>query len=296
MILFIAAALFFLGVMVYDNSRFVIRKYEIRSPKVSRKLTFVFMSDLHNKDYGNDNEKLVKAIDSIRPDLVLIGGDMIVSRQAGDCSTPEELEACTKIPLTFLKALSERYDVYYAEGNHETALDDESTAWVYQKHMEDLDAVGIKRLHNRYAQPFPDMRLRLYGLDLPMEIYRKILPYHMPEGMPEETAGKLDPSFFNLVLAHSPKFFPEYASWGADLVLSGHVHGGLMRIGRLGFIGPDLHLFPKYNGGLYKSETDGQCTMIVTCGIGAHTLPIRIFNPGEISCITIRPEEDGGRT
>ncbi len=118
------------------------------------------------------------------------------------------------------------------------------------------------------------------------------------------------------MLAHNPKFFEYYAKWGADLVLSGHVHGGLMRIGKLGFIGPDLHLFPKYSGGTYvlwkysgeeidsagdivdgnaNSKASGsgintlkeKSTMILSCGLGAHTLPIRIFNPGEISVIDL---------
>ena len=85
--------------------------------------------------------------------------------------------------------------------------------------------------------------------------------------------------------------------WGADLCLCGHVHGGLMRLPLIGGVmGTRPNLFPKYSGGRYSysiGETDGNRTgtMVLTCGLGTHTLPIRIFNPGEISVIELQAEE-----
>lgn len=89
------------------------------------------------------------------------------------------------------------------------------------------------------------------------------------------------------MIAHNPEYFPAYAEWGADLVLSGHVHGGLMRLPFLGgVIAPSMKLFPKYDGGVFEEHGS---TMILSRGLGTHTLPIRIFNPGELVVIRLTP-------
>ena len=83
-------------------------------------------------------------------------------------------------------------------------------------------------------------------------------------------------------------YFPAYAEWGADLVLSGHVHGGIMRLPLLGgVISPTLRLFPRYDGGLFQ---EGGSTMILGRGLGSHTIPIRIFNPGELVVVELEPQ------
>ena len=113
----------------------------------------------------------------------------------------------------------------------------------------------------------------------------------------ERLIGRPDPSSFTMLLTHSPVYFETYVKWGADLCLCGHVHGGLMRLPLIGGVmGTRPNLFPKYSGGRYSysiGETDGNRTgtMVLTCGLGTHTLPIRIFNPGEISVIELQAEE-----
>lgn len=89
------------------------------------------------------------------------------------------------------------------------------------------------------------------------------------------------------MIAHNPEYFEAYAGWGADLTVSGHVHGGVMRLPFLGgVISPRLTLFPKYDGGMF--ERNGRF-MVVSRGLGTHTLPIRIFNPGELIMIELNP-------
>ena len=97
--------------------------------------------------------------------------------------------------------------------------------------------------------------------------------------------GENDKKLMNLMIAHNPIYFPSYKQWGADLVLSGHIHGGIIRIpGIGGLLSPDCTFFPKYDGGMFSE--DG-ATMIVSRGLGTHTIPIRIFNPGELVCVDI---------
>ena len=100
--------------------------------------------------------------------------------------------------------------------------------------------------------------------------------------------GENDKKLMNLMIAHNPIYFPSYKQWGADLVLSGHIHGGIIRIpGIGGLLSPDCTFFPKYDGGMFSE--DG-ATMIVSRGLGTHTIPIRIFNPGELVCVDIHSE------
>ena len=103
----------------------------------------------------------------------------------------------------------------------------------------------------------------------------------------KETLGEHKEGVYQILLAHNPEYFEEYAAWGADLVLSGHVHGGIMRLPLLGgVISPKLVLFPKYDGGRFYEKDS---TMILSRGLGMHTLPIRIFNPAELVVIHLLP-------
>ena len=98
-----------------------------------------------------------------------------------------------------------------------------------------------------------------------------------PEYLPG-ILGQPSEEYFNILIAHDPDYFPKYADWGADLVLSGHVHGGMVRVpfwGK-GVVSPNVRLFPKYDGGEFT--------------IGK-SIPIRLFNPGEILEVELMPDE-----
>ena len=95
---------------------------------------------------------------------------------------------------------------------------------------------------------------------------------------------------YTILIAHNPDYFPKYAEWGADLVLAGHVHGGMVRVpfwGK-GVVSPNVRLFPKYDGGEF---TIGKSRMLLSRGLGMHTIPIRLFNPGEILEVELMPDE-----
>ncbi len=105
--------------------------------------------------------------------------------------------------------------------------------------------------------------------------------------------GEPDKSVFTILLAHNPDYFPEYAAWGADLVLSGHVHGGVVRIPfwNKGVISPAVKLFPKYDGGLFE---EGNSHMLLSRGLGCHTIPFRAFNPGDLIFLQFQKSDRQG--
>ncbi len=309
-VIFLAAFAVFILIclisMITDVRRFVVRHYTVRSAKVSKPLTFVFVTDLHSKCFGNEQEPLVTAIERENPDAVLAGGDLIVSREAG-AKKPGWQDAA----LLLLQKLAAKYPIFLANGNHEGKLVDPEEgdfALLYQDYMKKVETLGVRTLHNESVS-FEGITIT--GLELPQSSYQKIIPHDIGGDAVETCVGVPKDNDFQLMLAHNPKFFRHYAAWGADLTLSGHVHGGLMRLGLRGAIAPDLHLFPRYSFGAYRIKkgdargdrwrvahgTEGcilpkdQAAMIVSCGLGSHTLPIRIFNPGELSVIHLEPEK-----
>jgi predicted MPP superfamily phosphohydrolase len=134
--------------------------------------------------------------------------------------------------------------------------------------------------------------IRLTGLDLPPAYYKKRRITPLDAMTIEELAGAAERPYFNVLLAHSPEYFEAYARWGADLTLSGHFHGGIIRLPFIGgVISPYLRLFPKYDKGLYHSYNNESC-MVLTAGLGTHTVP-RVNNPPELVLITFEHCEEG---
>lgn len=278
MIIFVSVmavfAIFFLIIIAVDCNRFVIRKYRCTGKALKKDGTIILLSDLHNKSFGKKNEQLLAAIESIHPDMILIAGDMYTSAKGGDTQTAKEL-VC---------ALAKRYPVYYGNGNHEhkTRLYPEYFGTMYQEFTDAVKNDGVRHLVNEKVS-LPAFNMDIYGLEIEREYYEKFRFAQMAPSYLEGLLGKTDDSRYTVLIAHNPDYFDAYAEWGADLVVSGHVHGGLMKLPFLGgVISPSLRLFPKYDGGEFK---EGKSTMILGRGLGTHTLPIRIFNPGELVVI-----------
>lgn len=272
-----ALAVFFLGVMAVDCNRFVIREYHCNAENLEKDKKVILLSDLHNKSFGENHRKLVEAVDRIRPDMILIAGDMYTAAKAQGAEKA----------LSLIKALAGNYPVYYGNGNHEqkTALYPEEYGNVYQDFVQELKKLGVRHLVNEKAA-VPGIRLAVYGLELDREYYHKFQKKELDKGYLQRVLGRPDPSEYTILIAHNPDYFEDYAEWGADLIVSGHVHGGLMRLPFLGgVVSPAMRLFPKYDGGLFQT---GKSTLVLSRGLGTHTLPIRIFNPGELVVIQLR--------
>ena len=268
-----------LSVSAIDCNRFVTVKYEIVSDKLTRPCRMVLLSDLHNKSFGQNNEKLLKKIDSISPAGILVAGDMLTATKGKDF-TPA---------LSLMKQLASRYKIYYGMGNHEYRLKlyPEQYEGMYDGYMKGLAEAGIVPLVNENTY-LPEYNLSVCGAEIDRCYYKRFRKQPMNEAYLPKILGQPRKDACQLLIAHNPAYFEEYAAWGADVVVSGHVHGGIMRLPVLGgVLSPNLTLFPKYDGGRF---TKGCSTMILSRGLGTHTIPLRIFNPGELIVIDFKPE------
>lgn len=272
-----AIAIFFLIVMAIDCNRFVIKEYTCTSAKLKEDGKFLLLSDLHNKSFGKNNGRLLAAIEGQHPDGILIAGDMYTSSRNEDNMAAAD----------FVCELAERYPVYYANGNHEhkTRLYPNIFGSMYEDYMAKIKAAGTVTLINEKVS-LPSRNMDIYGLEMDRTYYKKFVDQHMEVSYLNKLLGKPDEDTFHLLIAHNPDYFETYADWGADLTVSGHVHGGLMKLPFVGgVISPKLRLFPHYDGGRF--EKDGK-EMILSRGLGTHTLPVRIFNPGELVVINLK--------
>ncbi|MBE5869829.1 MAG: metallophosphoesterase [Lachnospiraceae bacterium] len=274
--------------IVVDSNRFVVRRYEVNTDKIDKTVHFVFVSDLHNKVYGTENSTLLRAIDELQPQFILCGGDI---------PTANPGQSVDKA-ANFMQKLAEKYRIYYANGNHEQRMQlyPDKYGSMHEDYEKALQKAGISRMINRTESR--GEKIRIHGLELDRKFYRR---FHTNTPEKEEIEALFREPLtgdgnYHILLAHNPEFFDVYAQTGVDLVLSGHVHGGIARLPFLGgVISPSLHLFPKYDGGFFEK---GNCRMIISRGLGSHTIPLRFLNPAELVDVVIksdnlRKEENG---
>nr|WP_304974086.1 metallophosphoesterase [uncultured Acetatifactor sp.] len=276
-----AAALALLWVMLYDTNRFVIRKHTLTDPRIRRGCRAVLLTDLHNKCYGKGNERLLAAIRGQKPDFILIAGDLVTA------NTKAPLEPAVQL----LENLVREYPVYYANGNHEQRLRLSSRHYgkMAKQYRKALKRIGVEPMLNSHVD-LPEYGLAVYGAEIDMEYYRRFRTVQMPPDYLPRILGQAPADAYTVLLAHNPDYFPQYAAWGADLTLSGHVHGGVARVplwGK-GVLSPAWHFFPKYDGGIFGEGASG---MGRGRGLGSHTIPVRAFNPGELWVLDFRPGE-----
>jgi predicted MPP superfamily phosphohydrolase len=271
-----------------------------KSPKIPSEMdgySAALLADLHNCALGNDNRTLREALFAENPDVLLIAGDMITESRTGlRISEAQRL----------LQGLSSAFKIYYACGNHELRWKYKPDARPsFDEFKKSLAGYGITFLENtsvflergndgemKGCKAGKAAGIRLTGLDLPPAYYKKRRITPLDAMTIEELAGAAERPYFNVLLAHSPEYFEAYARWGADLTLSGHFHGGIIRLPFIGgVISPYLRLFPKYDKGLYHSYNNESC-MVLTAGLGTHTVP-RVNNPPELVLITFEHCEEG---
>jgi predicted MPP superfamily phosphohydrolase len=299
------AVVIILWLILVDSNRFVVVHYQVNSNKIREPYRFVVLSDLHNKQFGRGNQVLLDAIRAEEPDGILVAGDMLTSKVGEGYDQAKEL----------LETLAASYPIYYANGNHEQRMKDnisskkhknakydrsgndgDGVVWVNDKRFTQdyqipLEKLGVEFLENQHVC-LGDTGISLYGLEMDHDFYYKKQRPEMSKSYLTKVLGQPNQEEYTVLLAHNPEFFPQYEEWGADLVLAGHIHGGIIRVpfwGK-GLISPSLKLFPKYDGGRFQ---EGNATLLLSRGIGMHTVPIRLFNPGEIVVVEL---SHGGTT
>lgn len=264
----------------YEKKKLSTEEYVITSDKIHRDKTFVFLSDLHNNEFGTANVGLLAAIRRVKPDAVLIGGDMMVTKGERD----------VKVPLALIQPLAMDYPVYYGNGNHENRMvwERETYGSLYEEYRGRLENMGVRYLADEGADWGEDVRIS--GLDLDQPFYNKALFQKLDSMPPGYLSGKLgrpgESGRYQILLAHTPLYFEEYRSWGADLTLSGHFHGGTIRIpGVGGVMTPQYQFFLPWCAGDF--ERNGK-RMIVSRGLGTHSINIRLNNRPQLVVVHLK--------
>ena len=250
------------GLLLYgwwDTNRFDVRKTEIeldRLPKAFDGFTILQVSDLHNRAYGKDGQDLLRAIEMVDFEMSALTGDLL------DRHLPNR----RKNVYSLLETLKGKEPVYFVEGNHEAEIGHWDSI---KTEMTDL---GVRVLDNEAVTLVrEDRQLVLCGI--------------REEASSEEIEGLISKDNCTILLAHHPERIEDYARTGVDLVLSGHAHGGQVRIFGQGLYSPDQGILPRYTSGVYRW---GRTKMYVSRGAGNHSfLPPRIFDRPEIDLITL---------
>ena len=263
-------------------SKFKTFQYHLNTAKLPEKrdLTFSLMADLHNHRYGPDNERLLAAIEAQKPDAILVAGDMLIS------NTKQPFEPALAL---FQRLRKKGFPIFYGYGNHEERLliHPELYGTMHAEYTGALLECGVKLLKNEKATfRKADCQAVIYGFNLDLKYYHRMTKQQFQEQELLDALGSPDPKEYNILLAHNPVYFEQYAKWGADLTLSGHLHGGVIRIpGIGGVITPQARLFPKYDAGHFSK---GGRDLIVSRGLDTHTVNVRIFNPAELAVIHLK--------
>ena len=235
------------------------------APEAFSGFKIVQISDLHNAEFGTDNQKLIDILKSEAPDAIVITGDLIDARRTN-----------TEIAESFARRCMEIADCYYVPGNHEARLGD-----TYDAFESALIADGVNVLRNGSVRIRKEMdAIRIVGVDDPAFAKASDAITNLDAAL-----EALSSDDFTILLAHRPELIDEYSKWGIDLVLSGHAHGGQIRLPFIGGLyAPGQGRLPRYTAGLYD---EGDMTMLVSRGLGNSVFPFRVNNRPEVAALTI---------
>ena len=275
----------------WERNQLKTEYYRIYSGKIKKKCRFVFLSDLHEKEFGEENALLLQRIQELKPDFILIGGDFPISHSSEDTDIRDEAEK----GISLLDSLKRKYKVYYSFGNHEEKLlskkEEKGQVSAFKKALEGVVLVDGRGI-------FLSEGLFLAGFPLDISYYQ---PLFFKEKKPLEDAVKekwrkafsgekrADSSAFRIVLLHSPFYKEEALSLGEDLLLCGHFHGGAIGIPFFALMTPQYRFLVREPRGLFKK---GKQYYFISRGLGTHTINLRLNNFPELSCFDLCPEEE----
>lgn len=269
-ILPVLAILVVLALIALDE-RLILRTYTVASPKLTAEVRLAVVTDFHSSDNADD---VVEMLASCAPDAVLMVGDMFDDDIA---NRP------TERMLSLMRQLSALYPCYYVSGNHE-AWTGEMDA-LYQQTEE--AGVTVLRMSSGVLT-VRGQRIALCGIPDPYEMVFSGAPD--TEEQLRQALEDVDSADFTVLLAHRPELLAKYAQFPLDLVVSGHAHGGQVRIPGVlnGLYAPNQGWFPKLAGGAY---TQDGTTLIVSRGLAVRTRLPRIFNRPEVVLVRCVPAE-----
>ena len=258
--------------IAYGNTDLEIYKYNVKSediPSEFDNFRIVQISDLHNAEFGENNEKLLLMLKQADADIIAITGDMIDSRNTD-----------IDVAISFAQKAVNIAPVYYVNGNHESRVLGE-----YEKLKQGLIDAGVTILENSSADiTIGDEAITLIGINDPT-FRMDIADDTMEQNIAHQLVNVIpNNDNYKVLLAHRPEYFDVYVG-NVDLVLSGHAHGGQFRIPFIGgLVAPGQGFFPEYYEGSHIKENT---EMIVSRGIGNSIIPFRINNKPEIIVVEL---------
>lgn len=268
----------------FENRNLELTHYDIKSKRLPKEfdgVKLVVLADLHNNSYGNNNEILLNKIKDEKPDYIIMAGDMLVNNKPNQ----------TEIPLSLIRELSKKYPIYYGIGNHEQSLmpGERKASPDYITYENELKKLGVHVLMNQQERIVRgNETIAITGFMIGSEYFRKLKQPKLDAEYLQKLVGIPSDRCYNILIAHNPVYFKQYSKWGSDLIFSGHIHGGIVRLPGLGgVISPQYKFFPKYDAGRF--DKDGR-TLLVSRGLGMHTIKLRMFNRPELMVVTLKKE------
>ena len=258
---------------LWGNIALEVNEYEIVSDRIPEAFTgfrIAQVSDLHNKDFGEGYGQLLTLLSQINPDIIVVTGDLIDSRQT-------DLD----VALEFAWQAGKIARVYYVSGNHEARVPE------YEELKAGLVKAGVVILENQKVQITREGEsITLMGIDDPS--FQEDYLFGDSEAVARQAIENLqnESDEYTILLSHRPELFDLYVDTEMDLVFSGHAHGGQFRLPFIGgLVAPNQGFFPEYDAGLFS---EGSTNMIVSRGVGNSIIPIRFNNRPEIVLVTLR--------
>ena len=256
----------------WGNTALEINEYKIVSNSVPQNFhgfRIAQVSDLHNAEFGEGNSKLLELLSQTEPDIIVLTGDLIDSRQTN-----------IKIALAFAQEAMKIAPVYFVSGNHEARVSE------YEDLKMGLAEAGVIVLENQKVEITREGEsITLMGIDDPS--FQENYLFGDSEGVAKQAIETLlrVSDGYTVLLSHRPELFDLYVETGMDLVFSGHAHGGQFRLPFIGgLVAPNQGFFPKYDAGLFSEENT---TMIVSRGVGNSIVPLRFNNRPEIIVVML---------
>ena len=265
-IIYVTLIIFLLFVLVdiyYETNVFKVNKVHFKSNKLDSDSTIklIQLSDLHSKVFGDNNQKLIHTIKNQQPDVIVITGDIIDRKTKRLYDVFHLVEELTSF----------QQHVYFVSGNHEwgNSLKNELLLGLEQR--------GVHMLNNDSTEMMiKGMNLNLVGID-------DVSTNH--EDM-KKAFNHVNNQEYTVLLSHSPGVTDKYPEIDADLILSGHTHGGQVRLPLIGsIVAPDEGLFPKKAKGVYQLKENQH--LYIDSGLGTSLLPVRFLNQSQLSVIEI---------
>ena len=270
----VAAVLIALVIWIaWGNTALELNTYTVTSSRLPKNFDgyrIAHVSDLHNAEMGESNEKLLSMLREANPDMIAITGDLIDSRNTN-----------VEIALQFVQEAMKIAPCYYVSGNHEARVNE------YEEMKTGLISAGVIILEDAQTEiSIEGETITLIGINDPS--FQTDYLFGDAETVMSSKLSELhtDGDGFTILLSHRPELFDTYTDHDIDLVLSGHAHGGQFRLPFIGgVVAPNQGLFPEYDAGIY---TEGNTSMLVSRGVGNSILPFRINNRPEVILIELQ--------